>query len=158
MAASAIRSWMYCRSRMASRLAIRSRSTVRPNRATRRASDSAIGRSMLEATGTTGDLTIARRCSRAKFQKRRQERAGALEAVEGRLESLADAAHADHGDERLEDVVGPFADRVDAGVAHHPFVGLVGEIALAAVDLERLVDDCQSASVEKTLSMAVSSM
>ena len=38
-------------------------------------------------------------------------------------------------------VVGPFADHVDAGVAHHALVRLVGEVALAAVDLHRVVDD-----------------
>ena len=72
--------------------------------------------------------------------ERRQERAGPLESLERRHQPLADLAHADQRDEGLEDLVGPLADRVDPGIAHHPLVGLVGEIALAAVDLERLVD------------------
>ncbi len=53
----------------------------------------------------------------------------------------ADRLDADHGDERPQHVVGPFADLVDAGVAHHAFVRLVGEERLAAVDLHGVVDD-----------------
>src|SRR5437016_1951130 len=53
----------------------------------------------------------------------------------------ADAAHADHGDERAEHVVGPFADLIDASVAHHALIGLVLKVALATVDLHRVVDD-----------------
>ena len=65
------------------------------------------------------------------------ERAELLErmvkGVQHALQLLADAAHADQGDERPQHVVGPFADHVDAGVAHHALVRLVGEVGLAAV-------------------------
>ena len=64
----------------ASRWSIKSRSTVRPNRATRRASESAIGRSIGVATGTTGVRTIRPKSLAREAPERRQERAGLLEA------------------------------------------------------------------------------
>jgi len=48
---------------------------------------------------------------------------------------------ADDGDERFQDVVGAFADGVDAGVAHDALVGIAREVTLTAVDLQRVVDN-----------------
>ena len=53
----------------------------------------------------------------------------------------AGRSRTDHGDERLQDIVGPLADRVDPRIAHHPLVRFVAEVGLPAEDLDRVVDD-----------------
>src|ERR1017187_1044993 len=72
--------------------------------------------------------------------ERRQKSAGFLQAVQRGLQALADVAHAHQRDERLEDLVGSFANGIDPRVAHHALVRLVAEVALAAEYLQRLVD------------------
>ena len=104
------------------------------------ASGSAMGRSIGVATGTTGGFARRPRWSRREAPERRQERAGRFRPSRVDLKPSPMSRMPDQRDERLEDLVGPLADGVDPRVAHHPLERLVAEVALAAVDLERLVD------------------
>ena len=74
-----------------------------------------------------------------------EERAEFLEGIGQsglEAEQLVDhRLHADHGDEHAQDVVGSFADHVEPGVAHHPFIGFIAKERLPAEDLDRVVDD-----------------
>src|SRR5205823_11884098 len=79
--------------------------------------------------------------ARAEAEQRADTANGMLEGVEDAAQRFAHAAHADDGDERLEYFIGALADHVDPRVAHHAFVGLIGEVRLTAEDLDGVVDD-----------------
>ena len=87
-----------------------------------------------------GEWTIFPKWPRVKVQNVGRNVPGLLSPSSVAFSPSPMSAHADQRDEGLQDFVGPFADSVDPRVAHHPLIGLVAEIALAAEDLERLVD------------------
>ena len=99
------------------------------SRATRLPRSCASDRRLALCTGTSGVLSRASSCLRPKRQRAPKSRTGCARASFTFSSWSPTPLHADHGDEGPQHVVGPFADLVDAGVAHHALVGLVGEVA-----------------------------
>jgi len=93
--ASAIRSWTYCRSRIASRYLIKQRSTAQANRVTRRARASASARSNRRGQRDRRGTRHAGQPDAAEAPERGDEPARSLQPLEGLLEALADVAHPD---------------------------------------------------------------
>ena len=140
IAASAIRSWSYCRSRNASRCLIR-QALDRPPEPRDPAGQRhpAIGRSMGESTGTAGDRTICPRCDPPNFQSVGRNVPGFLRPSSVLLSPAPMSRIPTRAMKAFKTSLAPSPMVLILRVADHPLVRLVAEIALAAEDLERLV-------------------
>ena len=112
-----------------------------PSELTRRPSSAASGSSSRAADGDGRRDEQGAELAAGEAAEAREVAERRIDGVANALQLQADVAHADEGGEGPEHVVGPFADRVDPGVADHPLEGLVGEIGQAAVKLKRVAED-----------------
>src|SRR5262245_14016946 len=88
----------------------------------------------------TGILEASAYLLANKSPKRTALLDGVVDRAHHALELLADRAHADQSDEGTQHVIGAFPDHVNPGIPHHTLVRFIGEISLAAEDLNRVVD------------------